>query len=251
MLGTNLKFLRTKHKISQQSLADLFEVPRTTFGDYERGKTEPSIAMLLKLAKYFSITVDQLISKDLNDQEFELLKTKSIKVLAVTVDTDNSSHIDLVDTKAEAGYLDSYQDPQYFKELPKINLPDLPAGTYRAFEIQGDSMLPIESGSLIIAAYVESIAELKDNHTYIVISKHEGLVYKRIKKDPELNRIHLISDNDNYLPYTLELAEIDEVWKYYAHISFSDSKLELNTQIEKTLHELHSKVNDIHAQIIT
>ena len=178
MLDKNLKYLRNKNKISQQVLSEALSIPRSTLGDYERGKTEPNISMLIRLGEYFDIKVDQLIKEDLSLGEYEIMKTKLMKVLAITVDQGNEGNVELVDSKAEAGYLDSYQNPEYIRDLPKLQLPKLPSGTYRAFEIQGDSMLPMESGSVVIAAYVESLADLKDNRTYIVISQRDGLVYK-------------------------------------------------------------------------
>ncbi len=243
MLNKNLKYLRQKNKISQQALAEVLEIPRTTLGDYERGKTEPNIAMLIKLAHYFDIKVDELIQQDLSHSDYEILKTKMMKVLAITVDSENEGNIELVDTKAEAGYLDSYQNPEYIRDLPKIQFPNIPQGTYRGFEIQGDSMLPVEPGSVIIASYVENLENIKDGKTYIVISKANGLVYKRVTLDKANKQLVLSSDNEVFLPYELALEEIDEVWKYYAHLSFSDDKQATATKLESQIYELNKKVD--------
>ena len=54
MIGSNLKYLRKKHNLSQQAFAEILDIPRTTLGDYEREKTEPNIPMLLKMAAYFN-----------------------------------------------------------------------------------------------------------------------------------------------------------------------------------------------------
>jgi hypothetical protein len=52
----------------------------------------------------------------------------------------------MVPLKASAGYLNGYADPEYVAKLPKFYLPMFKQGTFRAFEIKGDSMLPIISG---------------------------------------------------------------------------------------------------------
>jgi len=246
MLSQNLKYLRQKNKVSQQVLSDALGIPRTTLGDYERAKTEPNISMMIKMAQYFDLSLDQLLTKNLSLEQYEVLKTKHMKVLAISVNQEDEGNIELVDSKAEAGYLDSFQNPEYIRELPKLAIPDLPSGTYRAFQIQGDSMLPIESGSIIIASYVEALNEVKDGNTYIVISKRDGLVYKRIKTDHHTNLALLSSDNESYLPYKLPFEEIDELWKYYAHISFSDSKKELSTKVESQISDIQAKVNRIY-----
>jgi hypothetical protein len=57
--------------------------------------------------------------------------------------------------KASAGYINGYSDPEFVRELPKFHLPMLQGGTFRAFEIKGDSMLPIHPGSIIVGEYVD------------------------------------------------------------------------------------------------
>jgi len=250
MIGKNLKYLRNKHKLSQQGLSDVLDIPRTTLGDYERSKTEPNIAMLIKMSKQFDVKVDDLINKDLSLSEYEVLKNKVMRVLAITVNEDNEGNIELVDSKAEAGYLDSYQNPEYIKELPRIQFPNIPRGTYRGFEITGESMLPIESGSIIIASYVERLDEVKDDKTYIVISKKDGLVYKRLRLDKDKNQLVLSSDNELYLPYTIDFEEIDELWQYYAHLSFSDSKTSSDVMMDSRINDIQKKVGDLHRKLL-
>src|SRR5690606_23741103 len=126
-------------------------------------------------------------------------------------------------------------DPEYIKELPKIQFPQLPSGTYRAFEIQGNSMLPLESGSIVICSYVENLNQLKKNKTYVIISKNEGVVYKRVLPDYSRKKLVLTSDNDEYLPYDISLEEIDEIWQYHAHIGFSDVKQTFHHILEEKI----------------
>jgi transcriptional regulator with XRE-family HTH domain len=211
MLDKNLQYLRKLHKLSQQELADTFSIPRSTLGDYERGKTEPNIEMLIRMSQYFDLSLDHLLQHKLYNDSHLLTKDDNLKILAITLDSQKKANIELVHTKAEAGYLESFQDPEYISELPKIQLPSLSEGTYRAFEISGDSMLPIESGSIIISKYIESISHIKDGRTYIIVSKSDGLVYKRVKNDSVAKRLILVSDNDLYLPYAIDYTDISEV----------------------------------------
>ena len=59
-----------------------------------------------------------------------------------------------VPVKAAAGYLAGYADPEFIDELNTFTLPMLAPGKYRAFEIVGDSMLPTQSGSVIVGERV-------------------------------------------------------------------------------------------------
>ena len=249
MLDKNLKYLRQKNKISQQGLSEALDIPRTTLGDYERGKTEPNIAMLIKMATYFDVKVDELVKEDLSHSDYEVLKTKVMRVLAISVDRENEGNIELVDTKAEAGYLESFQNPEYIRDLPKIQFPNIPSGTYRGFEIQGESMLPAEPGSIIIASYIEDLSYIKDNKTYIIISKRDGLVYKRVKLNKDKNQLILISDNEVFLPYELDYEQVEEVWEYYAHLSFSDVKKTVPSKLEVQMQDLQKRIMDIQKTI--
>jgi len=248
MISQNINHLRKLHKLSQQALAEAMDIPRTTLGDYERGKTEPNINMLIKLASYFGVKVDDLIQTNLSNLEYEKIKNKNLKILAVSVDSDLKENIELVDTKAEAGYLDSFSDPEYIRELPKISFPNIPQGTYRGFEINGDSMLPIEPGSIVICSYLERLSEIKDHKTYVIVSRRDGLVYKRLRIDQEKQTLLLSSDNEVYRPYELSFDEVAEIWQYYAHLSFSDSKETLNSLVEERLTDIQKKVSDLHGQ---
>ena len=244
-LASNLKYLRKKSKISQGELAEEFEVARTTMGDYERGKTEPNLEMLIRMSEKFDVAIDELITHDLTHNELEVVRQEGLRVLAISVDKDNNENIELVDTKAEAGYLDSFQDPEYIRDLPKISFPNIPNGTFRGFEIRGDSMLPMESGSIVLCSYVEQIDQIKDGKTYVVVSEEQGLVYKRVINKKEDAKLVLSSDNESYVPYEIGYNDISEIWQYYAHLSFSDTKSTFNYLLEEKLTDIQKKVNEI------
>lgn len=245
MIAQNLKHLRGIHNLSQADLAEKLGIPRTTLSAYERDFVEPNIDLLLKLGKLFKVKVDDLIGFNMENMITDKTDA-SFRVLAITVDSQNNNNIELVSTKAEAGYLDSYSNPEYIKDLPKISFPNIPQGTYRGFEIRGDSMLPMQSGSIVISAFVEKLKEIKDNRTYVVISKMDGVVYKRVKNLPNEKALLMTSDNDLYHPYKLPYNEVAEVWQYYAHLSFSDSIPSLNNVIEEKINDIHKKVNKIY-----
>lgn len=248
-LQQNIKTLRKNCGLSQQELADRLNIPRSSLSDYERGHTQVGLDTLVKISQIFDTTIDDLIKSNLQQRQLEILKTPTLKILAISVDADNKSHIDLVETKAAAGYLSEYSNPEYIKELPKILLPNIPDGTYRAFEITGDSMLPITSGSIIICNYIESLQYVKNDKTYIIITKSEGVVYKRVKKDLDNNMLILISDNDFYNPIPLPLDEIEEIWQYHAHIVFSDKKQKITHIVEENLQHIRHKLNAIHEDV--
>src|SRR5690625_7806948 len=63
MLGKNIIFLRKQKGWTQAELAEKLNVARTTLGDYERGRTEPSLDMLSLMAHLFEVTMDSMVKE--------------------------------------------------------------------------------------------------------------------------------------------------------------------------------------------
>lgn len=63
--GTNLKKIRQIKGLSQQAFAELIDLNRGVISSYEEGRAEPKIETLLRIATYFGIPIDDIISKAL------------------------------------------------------------------------------------------------------------------------------------------------------------------------------------------
>lgn len=221
-IASNLKFLRKKKGLTQQQFADALAIKRASVGAYEEDRAEPKYGLLKKIAEFYGLTMDELANDVINEKWRPQPRSNAsnLRVLSITVDDADRENIELVPVKASAGYLNGYGDPEYVAELPKFSLPMFNQGTYRAFEINGDSMLPLPSGSIIVAEYVENWHDVKPNQTYVVVSKEDGVVYKRVAyKFKEEKGLKLVSDNKTYEPYWVEAEDIIEIWKAKAFIS--------------------------------
>ncbi len=218
-IPNNIKFLRKKHGYTQEKFATALGINRPSVGAYEEGRANPRLTILAKMADLFNISVDELIGEDLAKENY--VPKYPVKVLAVTVDDAGGEHIQLVPTKAAAGYLNGHADSDYLTDLPKFHLPILPKGaTYRAFEIAGDSMLPIVSGNIVIGRYTEHLHDISNGRTYVLVTKSEGVVYKRVFNFlEEKGKLFLVSDNKSFDAYELDPSEVMEVWEAKAFIS--------------------------------
>src|SRR5690554_4822695 len=157
-LGKNIRFLRKEKGFTQSDISGELEIKRTMISAYEDGRSEPKLAALTKLAEVFHVTVDELLFRDLEKEGRKAVSKQEVKVLAIVVDQQDRENITMVGQKASAGYMSGFSDPEYVEKLPQFHLPNLSQNaTYRAFEIQGDSMLPLVSGTVIIGAYVEQL----------------------------------------------------------------------------------------------
>ncbi|WP_026236280.1 XRE family transcriptional regulator [Pontibacter roseus] len=222
---SNIRHLRKSAGYTQAQLAERLDIKRSLVGAYEEGRAEPKLSTLVNVAKLFDISLDELITADLSDSAFKSGSGASaggkLRVLAITVDQEERENIELVPHKASAGYLNGYADPEFIEELPRFRLPMLgTGGTYRAFEISGDSMLPIVSGTVIVGRFVEDWSQLKDGTPCIVVSEKEGVVFKRVyNKMEESSTLRLHSDNPVYTPYEVHLEDVVEIWEAKSYIS--------------------------------
>lgn len=205
----NLKYLRKLRGWTQEEFAQKLRIKRSLLGAYEEERADPRMEVLETVADMFKLSLDDLLRKDLSETKGSYIaKRRAQKLVSGRAD------IPFVPVKAAAGYLAGYADPEFIDELNTFTLPMLSGGDYRAFEIVGDSMMPTPSGSVIVGEKVENLEDIKSNQTYIVVSKTDGIVYKRIlKNNRQKNKFTLVSDNPAYQPYTVAAEDIVEVWQ--------------------------------------
>src|ERR1700756_4225578 len=219
IISSNIKFLRKKKGLTQQQFADQVGIKRSLVGAYEEERAEPKYELLKVIAAFFDISLDDFIKEEINEK-WQPKPKGNLRILSISVDKDGDENIEMVPVKASAGYLNGYADPEYVAALPKFYLPMFKQGTYRAFEIKGDSMLPLVSGTVIIGEYVENWADVKAGETYVVVSKSDGVVYKRIgNRFKENKKLKLVSDNPVYEPYEINGEDVLEIWKGKGYIS--------------------------------
>ncbi len=228
----NIKFLRKRRNRTQDEVAFALKMKRPTFSGYENGVAEPGISALAAISKYFGIAVDTLIKIDLEllseSQLYELEKGHDVyltggklRVLATTVTQENEENIELVPEKAKAGYTSGFADPEFISELPVFQLPFLSRNKkYRTFQLSGDSMLPIPDKSWVTGEFLQDLTQIISGQAYIILTIDEGIVFKIVENRlKEENQIIMYSLNPLYGPFTININEIREVWKFVNYIS--------------------------------
>jgi len=208
--GQNLKYLRKLRGWTQEEFATKLGIKRSLIGAYEEERADPRLDVLEIVSDLFKLSLDELLLKDVsNTGNNYLSKRRQQKMM-----TAERNLIHFVPVKAAAGYLAGYADSEFIDELNTFTLPMLAGGNYRAFEIIGDSMMPTPSGSIIVGEKVEGNTEdIKNNQAYIVVSRNDGIVYKRIvKSNRAKNKLTLVSDNPQYQPYQVNAEDIVELW---------------------------------------
>ena len=101
-LAENLKYLLKSNGLKQENLASITGKSRSTAGSYVRGRANPDAEILVIIAKYFNISLDDLVLSDL---------VTAYKHQDKVVDKVPNVHI-----VSDVNYSDQYQST-YRKEL--------------------------------------------------------------------------------------------------------------------------------------
>ena len=261
--GQNLKYLRKLRGWTQEEFSTKLGIKRSLLGAYEEERADPRLEVLENVSEIFKVSLDELLLHDLSEVKGSsyLAKRRQLKMMSA-----DRNLIHFVPVKAAAGYLAGYADSEFIDELNTFTLPMLTGGTYRAFEIIGDSMLPTPSGSVIVGEKVENLDSVKNNAAYIVVSKNEGIVYKRVvknnknegivykrvvKNNKNKNKLTLVSDNPAFQPYQVQAADVLEMWQAQAVINKVtqqqrwdvDSLVNLVSNLQDQVSSLKKKMN--------
>lgn len=83
MLSWKLKELRKANKLSQSELGEALSVSQQTIAGWENNRSEPDIKMIIKIANYFKISTDYLLTNENNKESKPVI---SIDTNALTTD---------------------------------------------------------------------------------------------------------------------------------------------------------------------
>lgn len=262
-LSKNLRYLRRQNnRQTQEELAEVLGLTRSVISAYEDARAEPNIATLIRMSEYFSVSVEGLANLDLSKADAErqqvqrelerYASSKGLRINMVKAEIPrNEKSVYLIPQKAAAGYTAGFADAS-LEEMPAYRLPFLSKGKdYRLFEITGDSMLPLQEGSLIVAEKLDKLQDVKNGDVCVVVGKNEGIVLKRVFNEIKKNGTLLLkSENPAYAPYHVAIEEVHELWKFTAYISDMfpeeyDSSRDLKSAFERVEHD----IQDIRRQV--
>lgn len=169
---------------------------------------------------------------------------KHILPQVVTVDHSGNENVVLVNVKAQAGYLNGYGDAEYIQTLPTYSMPGLKNGTFRAFEVSGDSMYPtLEHKEIVICQWVENTDHIRNDRVHVIVSKKDGIVIKRL-----LNCIskqgYIIAKSDAtnktlYRNINVFPEDIEEIWYPILHINHNF----------RSPNEIHNRMNNFESDL--
>lgn len=240
--GKNIKKIRSVKNLSQQAFADLFGLKRATLGAYEEGRSEPKIETIIKVANYFSISIDDLLTRDLTVNE--LLKFKS----GITTDINELTQerftsIPCITENNAADYIMYSENETFVDQMPQLKLPVKNSLPLRGFTITNLEMTSHDKGlypnDIVVGHHfpVDKVKELL-NGTLVLVLVGGKLILRRIYvlKD----KVVLRADHSNIDDKEFEKKDIKEIWKikYVFFKRLPDYKDDLEEQLLMLTNEL-------------
>lgn len=167
------------------------------------------------------------------------------RLLTIVTDQENEEKIIHVPMPAMAGYAAEATDPEFISELPAYQLPgyDFQYGTFRSFDINGDSMIPVlHPGDKVVCRFMEPhdwVTDIRDHHVYVIVSRGAVVVKRVINNLSRHRHLQLISDNEEFKPYRINVNDIREVWYVKTRISnFDHGRTSSGTSLEVQLESM-------------
>jgi phage repressor protein C with HTH and peptisase S24 domain len=226
----NLLEIREMYGLNQGEFATKINYSREAVNKVECGKTKVSKRLSQAIESFLKSTPAPVNSSQyVTYLEKSQTPARNAPPMPYTAqrqqlkNRESSWLVPLVRTKAQAGYVKSYEQVDYVNTLEQYSLPPCvnPAGAvWRYFEIDGDSMEPtLSAADVVLATMVpaEDWQEIKNFCVYIIHTTDQLLI-KRIFRKSETEWV-LVSDNEELYPQQpLQVEQIKELWLLRRHI---------------------------------
>ena len=247
--GKNIKKIRSVQNLSQQRFSELFDLKRATLGAYEEQRSEPKIDTIIKIANYFSISIDDLLTNELTVNE--LLKFKAnLTTDSTRITKDQFPQIGCVTDELVQAYPDSFENEAYIKGLPKLQLPVPNAEFSRAFVIQNLEMTHLDRGFYPKDIVIGRKVVLKDyklleNGSHCIIVTTDALVFRKFFFSS--GEITLKTDHKNIEDIVIPVSDVKELW--LVHSVFCNRIPDFSDMIDGRLTLIHQDIQKLQESI--
>lgn len=235
--GKNIRKIRNLKNLSQQAMAEVFELKRGALGAYEEGRSEPKIETLIRFANYFGISIDDLLTKELTVND--LLKFQGDKVHSVLRLKTPMTEIPLITSEHEIDYLKGGYRELYSGGFPKMLLPLDGKGAQEMCAWQVNSLemskgkYALYPGDIVIGERmdVDDYATLKNNALVMVVGKQKIILRMLVLTEGEML---LRASDPNFEDIQVHsLKDFKEVWRiqHVLHKNMGSKNEELEDRI--------------------
>ncbi|MGD1840820.1 MAG: helix-turn-helix transcriptional regulator [Thermonemataceae bacterium] len=156
-------------------------------------------------------------------QETGLFQSTEVVYVPINEIEENKEYVFLAPDIAIAGYPEVYFTEENLKEIDKFRLPMLrKTGLYACYRIAGNSMQDvIQQGNWVICRLLQEDTEVTSGNLYLIATKSDGVMLKRIDKRylKKFDSIICYSDNPLFEPFALHSDQIFKIWEVELFLS--------------------------------
>lgn len=125
----NLRYIRSSLNISQKEIANHLKLNPSSYSNYENGRREPSLDVLIKISDFLNVEIDKLLTENfsdnvnfLNDIQNKLLNNIDYneKLKDINLDMRKNILFELEDKKKKCLSLINNEIPKKIKEIDSL-----------------------------------------------------------------------------------------------------------------------------------
>lgn len=248
--GKNIKKIRRLKKLSQTAFAELFDLNRGNISAYEEGRSEAKIDTVIRIAKYFSISIDKLLTKELTINEiynFDIFKKhlNHNSKGALIEPARQFPQVSFLKKTDFAAYGESPNRTEFAENLPKLCLPGA-KNSFLAIENPGRAMQKANSGifpgDILICSPLGKNTGFSSQEVFALVLKNEVKTTRLQEKDDHFG---LFFDNPDFPNEFLPKKQALEIWKVESILS---SQIPPATNFSARLNALEKRIETLEKQ---
>lgn len=205
--NSNIEHLRIKRKLDVKDFVDVLGKSYSSTHSYFSGKTEPNFKVMEAFAKFFNVSIGDLMGNDLSKNEkiaSYASKLQEEKGVYLKV----SKMVPIVPPSSKSGFINSLigsQTHEEFEYSPVSRFMGRVDLFYRSSG--GDMKEKYPSGAFLPARILSDDDFLQPGKDYLFDTKN-GLILKTLKSASEKGDLTLASTNTEYSDITINEKEI-------------------------------------------
>lgn len=194
----NLKMLRKQKGVTQQQLADILCVDKTSISKWENGFNYPNQNIQMMIADYFGVSVDYLLGRDTPTPTLDNAYTPDAIVPFPVIGNIKAGYDGTVEELSTGDLI----------SIPIEMLCGRPASDYFVLQVRGNSMYPkILDGDRVLVLRTDSV---DSGATAIVLYNGDEATIKKVVYSVGENWVDLVPNNPEYDTKRIFANEFDQ-----------------------------------------
>ncbi|TXD53187.1 MULTISPECIES: helix-turn-helix domain-containing protein [unclassified Polaribacter] len=213
--GKNIKKIRTVKGLSQTAFADIFGLKRSALGAYEEHRSEPKIETIIKIANYFSIKIDTLLTSDITVNELLQFK-ESLATYTEDIKKEPFAKVPCITDNNNIDYLQHFKNDIFIDEMPCLQIPINTSKNFRAFTVSSLEMTNKDKGfypkDIVIGEQTPiNVIKKLTNGTLVFAIIDNNILFRRLHITN--NNVIFRADHKNIEDEIYKISDVKELWR--------------------------------------